>query len=280
MISMRVSIIVSVVLLGVLMLGCKQSDPEDMLGRNGDVVNFSGYVWDVKIAEAYQVGPGPNYFSGYYEDVFVDEQGYLHMRIAEHDGKWFSSEVVSQMNMGYGKYTWVVQGDLENIPENITLGLFTWDNNTFFDQANSEVDIEISKWGDAEEQNTLLFSVQPVNFGPYYPERTYLADTEPGELIGVTTHTFIWTDTLITWKSYHGDSESAEDMVAEWSFDLDNPARVKNENGNSSAPIIIPAPGATTNARINFWLLPWISSVPTDGEEQEMVIRRFSYQAY
>lgn len=274
---MRISSIFGFVCIGLLAFGCKQSEPEDVLGRTGDVVNFSGYLWDVKIAESYQVGPGPNYFSGYYEDVFIDEQGYLHMRIAEHDGKWFSSEVITQQNMGYGKYTFVVQGDLEQIPENITLGLFTWDNNTFFDQANSEVDIEISKWGDKEEQNTLLYSVQPVNFGPYYPERTHLAETPEESLIGVTTHTFVWTDTLIIWKSYYGDSEQPEDLITEWSFDLDNPARVKNENGNSSAPIVIPAPGETTNARINFWLLPWVATAPTDGKEQEVVIRRFAY---
>lgn len=276
---MRTAYIVALTCFGLFAFGCKQSDPENIIGRVGDEVNFSGYKWDVKISEQFQVGPGPNYFSGAYEDVYVDQNGFLHMRIAEHDGKWFSSEVVAQQNMGYGKYTFVVQGDLENIPENITLGLFTWDNNTFFDQANSEVDIEISKWGDAAEDNTLLYSVQPVNFGPYYTERTHLAETPTGSLIGITTHTFVWTDTLITWKSYYGDSEAAEDLITEWSFDLDNPARVKNEGGNSSAPIVIPAPGETTNARINFWLLPWISSVPTDGKEQEVIIRRFAYVA-
>lgn len=261
-----------------LFMGCTQSDPEDVLGRIGDIVHFSGYTWDVKISEQYAVGPGPNYFSGYYEDVFVDEHGYLHMRIAEHDGKWYSSEVVSQMNMGYGTYIFVTQADLENIPENVTLGLFTWDNNTFYEQANSEIDIEFSKWGNPDEENTLLYSVQPVNFGPYYPERTYLADTKPGELIGITTHMFTWTDTLITWKSFSGDSQQEADLIAEWQFDLDNPARVKNENGNSSLPIVIPAPGTTTNARINFWLLPWIDTAPTNGQELEVVIRRFSYE--
>ncbi len=277
---MRVTKTLGAAFFALLAFGCKQSDPEEMLGRIGDVVYFSGYTWDVKIFEQYQVGPGPNYFSGHYEDVFVDENGYLHLRIAEHDGKWFSSEVISQMNMGYGKYTWVVQADLENIPENTTLGLFTWDNNTFYEEANSEIDIEISKWGDPDEENTLLFSVQPVNFGPYYPERTHLAETNAGELIGVTTHTFTWTDTLVVWYSYAGNTEDPEKLLATWSFDLDNPARVKNENGNSSLPIIIPAPGATTNARMNYWLLPWISSVPTDGLEQEVIIQKFSYTAY
>lgn len=257
---------------------CAQSDPEDVLGRIGDKVNFSGYTWDIKSNE-YPVGPGPNYFSGYYSDVFTDEHGYLHLRIAEHDGKWYSTEVITEQNLGYGKYVFVVQADLENIPENTVLGLFTWDNNTFYEAANSEVDIEFSKWGDTLNPNTMNYSVQPVNFGTFYPERTNNAVAEPGALIGVTTHTFNWTDTLITWKSYSGDSESDENLIAEWSFDLDHPGRIKTEDGNSSLPIVIPSPGATTNARINYWILPWVSASPTDGLEQEVVIRRFSYTA-
>lgn len=258
--------------------GCKQSDPEDVLGREGDVVNFSGYVWDVKINE-YAVGPGPNYFSRFYEDIYIDENGYLHMRIAEHDGKWYSTEIVGRDTLGYGKYTWVMQADLENIPENITVGLFTWDNESFFAEANSEVDIEFSKWGNPDLATTLHYSVQPVAFGPTYPERTHNAFTEPGDLVGVTTHVFTWTDTLIEWRSYKGDSTDPLNETAYWSFDLDNPARVKNEGGNSSEAIVIPGPGPNTNARINFWLLPWIDTTPTDGLEQEIIVRRFEYEA-
>ena len=40
---------------------CKQSDPEDVLGRQGDVVTFAGRNWDVKYSLV-PVGPGPNNF--------------------------------------------------------------------------------------------------------------------------------------------------------------------------------------------------------------------------
>jgi len=258
--------------------GCQQSDPSDVLGRVGDVVNFSGYVWDVKHNE-YAVGPGPNYFSRFYEDIFIDENGYLHMRIAEHDGKWYATEIVGRDTLGYGTYTWVMQADLENIPENITVGLFTWNNESFYSDANSEVDIEFSKWGNPDLATTLHYSVQPVAFGPTYPERSHNALTQPGDLIGVTTHTFTWTDTLITWASYMGDVVDPSKQTASWSFNLDNPARIKYENGNASVPIVIPGPAEATNARINFWILPWIDLKPTDGLEQEIVVRSFSYVA-
>ncbi|KRP10244.1 MAG: hypothetical protein ABR95_10540 [Sphingobacteriales bacterium BACL12 MAG-120813-bin55] len=258
-------------------LGCEQSDPEDVLGRIGDVVYFSGYEWDVKIYENTQQGPGPNWFSGHYEDVWVDEKGYLHMRISNRDGRWWASEIVGRDNIGFGTYTWVVQGDLENIPENIVLGLFSWDNNTFQEEANSEVDIEFAKWGDATTNKTLHYSVQPVSFGPVYPERSFAPETPAGSLIGVSTHSFLWTDSIIEWKSYTGEGIDPANQIAEWTFTLDNPARVKNENGLSSDPVIIPSPGATTNARINFWIMPWISPAPTDNSEHEIVIRSFTY---
>lgn len=258
-----------------LLSSCEQSEPEDVLGRIGDVVDFSGYKWDVKHAP-YQQGPGPNYFSGLYEDVFVDYRGYLHLRIAQHNGIWYSTEVITQENLGYGTYVFTIQGDLVNIPINTVLGLFTWSNESFATQANSEVDIEFAKWGN-EDAGTLHYSVQPVNFGPFYAERTKEAAVDPNALIGVSTHTFHWTDSLISWKSYAGAAIDPSKEIASWSFDLNNPARIKYENGNASAPIVIPAPDDHTNARINYWILPQAGIAPSDGLEHEIVIQNFDY---
>ena len=84
---------------------------------------------------------GPNYFSGRYEDVWVDENGYLY-NISEHDGRWYSSEVVSRDTMGYGTHTGWCRGDLLEYSGEHCIGIFTWDNNTFHKtDGNSEIDI-------------------------------------------------------------------------------------------------------------------------------------------
>jgi hypothetical protein len=256
---------------------CKQSDPTDQLMRQGDIINFAGRKWDIKSNE-WAVGPGPNYFSKRYSDVWLDENGYLHLNIAFHDGKWYSTEVISQDNLGYGTYAWTIQGDPHLFADNVVLGLFTWDNNSFYTQANSEVDVELSYWGNRSNPSPLTYSVQPVSFGPVYEERSHKVDMEDALLAGVTTHVFNWTDTLITWYSYPGEYRVDANSYADWSFDLNNPARVKYENGQSSVPVIIPAPGATTNARMNFWTLPHVAIGPSDGQNQEIVIRNFVYQ--
>ncbi|MBM3427836.1 MAG: glycoside hydrolase family 16 protein [Bacteroidetes bacterium] len=258
------------------MLGCKQSDPQDVLGRVGDIVTFSGRKWDVK-SSVTPVGPGPNVFSKRYDDVWVDDKGYLHLTIDQHDNQWYSSEVVSQENLGYGTYTWTIQADPMSFAENVVLGLFTWDNNTFITDGNSEVDIEFSKWGDPMNVAPTTYSVQPVSFGSFYAERTRKKEISNALLKGVTTHQFHWTDSLITWMSFRGSLAIGE-PIASWSFDLNHPPRVKVEGGVVSNPIVIPSPGLTTNARMNFWTLPYQSLAPLNGVRHEVVIQRFTYE--
>jgi hypothetical protein len=259
--------------------GCKQSDPSEVLMREGDVVTFAGRKWDIKSSNT-QVGPGPNLFSKRYNDVRVDENGYLRLSIINRDGLWYSTEVISQDTMGYGKYAWTLQMDPMEFASNVVLGLFTWDNNTFFSDGNSEVDIEFSKWGNEESVLPLTYSVQPVQFGPFNDERSEYMNIDPELLHGVTTHVFEWTDTLITWYSYKGEYNSGNPRIASWSFDLSNPARIKYEGPNQSQPIIIPAPGNTTNARMNFWTLPHVAIGPANGQRHEITIRDFRYEPF
>jgi hypothetical protein len=135
--------------------------------------------------------------------------------------------VVGQDNLGYGTYIFTIQADPMSFSENVVFGLFTWDNNTLLTQGNSEVDIEFSKWGDATAEEPTTFSVQPVSFGAFYPERTRERFIDPDVLKGVTTHMFNWTDTLITWYSYAGEDYENATPIASWSFNLNNPPRVK-----------------------------------------------------
>lgn len=60
--------------------------------RSARTISFSGYNWAVKssVDEAagifWTVDPGQNYFSHYATNVWVDEQGRLHLKIAQQNG--------------------------------------------------------------------------------------------------------------------------------------------------------------------------------------------------
>lgn len=242
-----------------------------------DPMYFSGHHWDIKEYESYPAGPGNNFFSARASDVFVDSSGFMHMRLAEHNGKWYSTEVISEEEMGYGIYTFVIEGDLEQLPENSVIGLFTWDDSSYFSQCNSEIDVEIARWGDPTLPDPLLYSVQPVWSAGHFPERSHMVNTLPGKLNGITAHRIIWTDSLITWMSWERFADSPN-MLGSWTFDLNNPPRRKDENGQVSDYIIIPAPGPDTHTHFNFWMLN--GGPPSDGQEHEIIIRNFSYEPY
>ena len=262
------------VLAAFTLLTCEQSEPI-FNARDGDILTFSGLKWEIKHGTQL-LGPGPNFFSDHPNDVWIDDQDYLHLTIHEHDGKWFSTEVISVDTFAYGTYVFTIQGNLKNIDKNIVLGLFTWDNNTFQEEANSEVDIEFAKWGVDTVENTLQYGVQPISFGEYNPERVDKPDVNSDNWIGVSTHAFTWTDTLITWASWVGSEYGDGPPLASWSFNLDNPPRIKFEGNNQSDPVIIPAPGNTTNARMNLWLLNGPEG-PSNKFNHEVIIQKFQF---
>jgi hypothetical protein len=66
-------------------------------------LRFSGYDWTVKSGEG-RVGPGPNYFSADDDNVAVDAEGWLHLRVTRRDDRWLCAEVVSAQSFGSGAY--------------------------------------------------------------------------------------------------------------------------------------------------------------------------------
>lgn len=267
--------------IGILALtGCYQSppkpiDPNEQPLDSGDIF-FSGYGWNKK-ASAFPVGPGPNFFSASDKNVWLDDQGYLHLKITKEGTQWRAAELISTANMGYGTYIFTVASNLTTFNEKVVLGLFTWDDNTFYEQANSEVDIEFSRWNNATDTLLTTFGVQPIIFdNPVaYEERKSKPLMQVSTLKGVTTHAFTWKSDEITWVSYVGDTYPGTQEIGNWRFDLNNQPRTKIEGGKVSNPIVIPAPGTTTNARMNLWLLG--GQAPTNGQEVEVVMKSFKY---
>ena len=246
-------------------------------------LKFAGLTWWVKASRDGLAGPGPNYFSADPQDVFVDEQGRLHLTISHRDGKWFSTEVVTQATTGYGQYEFHLVGPVDGLDPNAVLGLFTWDSHTWKTDANSEIDIELTRWADADAPN-LNYSVHP-GWGPdtesgKHPERTTLFDMAlDGD---ESTHVINWTPTRVTNSSYQGAGLDPEKLIYSWSFDDTNPPRItNNEQGDTSDPIVIPRPSTTTHTRINLWLIDTDgdnqADPPTDGQPIQVIISGFRF---
>ncbi len=246
-------------------------------------IEFAGMSWGIKHNAEGKAGPGPNYFSNDERDVWVDDQGRLHLTISLRDGKWRCTEVVSEASTGYGEYEFQVTGPIDKLDPNVVLGLFTWDTQTWKTDANSEIDIEVTRWSKAGAPN-LHYAVHP-GWGPdtesgRHPERVKVRHMK---LTGdVSTHVIQWSPTRVTCASYQGEEQDPKRLIDRWGFDDTNPPRiVGNGQGEVTDPIVIPKPSPTTNTRINLWLnnadRDHLGDPPTDGQPIEVIISGFKY---
>lgn len=122
-------------------------------------VEFGGMLWGLR-QTAGPVDPGPNTFSNAEDQVWIDERGRAHLSLQKRDGIWFASEMMAKKDAGYGTYRFTASSSLKSLDPNIVFGFFTWDRNPGL--FNREIDIEISKWGDAEGPEG-WFTVQPYD---------------------------------------------------------------------------------------------------------------------
>jgi len=218
--------------------------------RTSREISFSGYEWWVK-ASAEPVGPGPNYFSDSQENVWVDEEGKLHLKIEERDGKWHCGEVILKESFTYGRYVFQITGTVGQLDPNVVLGLFTWDNSP--EEHHREIDIEFSRWG-VELADNAQYVIQPWDqHGNRY--RWMMP-----ELIERSTHSFEWGQNSIDFLSLRGHNSFApeDSIIYTWHY-----------SGTS-----IPTNG-NEKVRINLWL--FYGNAPTDMSEVEVVIDKVEY---
>lgn len=215
-------------------------------------LEFSGRAWNVKTSVA-PTGPGPNYFSDLPEDVWVDESGRLHLRIVYRNGAWRCTEVFTTAPLGYGSYTFVLAGPVDQLDQNVVLGLFTWDD-TAPQHNYREIDIEFSRWGE-ETGETAQFVVQPWDrAGNRHHFDAVLTQ-------GVSAHRFVWSADSIDFTSVQGRTfpPAPGDLIESWLY-----------RGRD-----VPPAGAES-ARINLWLLN--GQAPSDGQAVEVIIESFAFE--
>lgn len=229
------------------------------------MITFGGQNWWVKDS-----GCGissishPNSFSDSNSNVWVDSNGYLHLKITHVGDKWYSSEVVSANSPGYGTYVFTIKGRIDLLDPNVVFGLFTWDTNA--PQYNyGEMDLEFStRLHDTNGPNDAQYAIQPQNITGN--SHRFPLDCSSND---VTTHEFSWHPDELDFESYYGDYplSNGNNMIQSWSY-----------TGND-----IPPTGGE-NIRIGLWLLPPENSEPNspggppgDGQEVEIVVKSFQH---
>lgn len=212
------------------------------------MITWAGRTWDVKVGQG--LGPGPNNWSDSTENVWVDTNGYVHLKVTESNGLWYSSEIIGKESLGFGEYRFVVDGPVHDLDTNVVGGLLT-----FLDD-NNEIDIEFARAFHPTTSNNAVYSTQPAIPGDTsYP--FFFAPTN-GNL---TTHRFIWEPTTISYESYHGDGDpalSSNEVFASWTY---TGSEIPEES--------------IERVHLNLW--QFMGRIPSDTQNLEMVIRDFLF---
>jgi hypothetical protein len=213
------------------------------LNTDARIINFAGRNWIVKSGYG---GPGPNYWSDSEHSVWIDENGWLHLKIREVDGRWYCSEVYTEFPTQYGVHSFYVIGRLDSLDMNIIAAMFLYKDDS------NEVDIEFTKWGSQNPGYNSQYAIQPWE--------------NPGNMVrflmkldGInTTHYFDWQPSEIKFKSIHEHYEHPPDssyIIYDWQYiGDDNPTEERE-----------------LKVHINFWL--YQGEPPTDKKEVEIIIK-------
>jgi hypothetical protein len=215
---------------------------------DSNTLQFSGYAWKTRNSPQEASAPGPNYWSNSTQNVWVDGKGCLHLKIINHNGKWYCPEVYTLQALGYGTYVFHTASPVDNLDKNVVLGLFTYKDDSH------EVDIEYSRQGQEGGFNS-GFTVQPA---PYTSDNsldfsTNLTGTE-------STHVFTWRSDKVSFETIQGN------------FTV---ANAPDENVIRTWQSKVSCDSADAKTVLNLWLYHGLT--PSNLQEIEVVITSFEF---
>lgn len=157
--------------------------------RPAKLLAFSGYEWQVLDAWSDRGGGNRNRA----DNVDVDRDGALHLRVTQRDREWTSAEIGLARSLGYGTYVFVVRNAAAALPSAV-LSLFTWDEGAEAEHFR-EMNIELGRPGPGDMPGQ--FVLQPnimassLSRFPVTVERT--------------TYLWRWASGVVSFKAIRGD---------------------------------------------------------------------------
>ncbi len=210
-------------------------------------VQFSGYEWEIRDT-ASDPGGSKNFYDP--ANVWTDQRGFLHLRIAKQGDRWISSELRLSRSLGYGSYRFVVQ-DVSHLEPAAVFAMFTWDDSG----PSREMDIEISRWGEPADKNA-QYVIQPY----VVPANTVRFMAPPGPL----TYWINWQPGKVAFRTVRGSSSRLLTSGLSGSNEVD-------EHVFTSG---VPSPG---NERIHMNLYVYNNKSNPLRQGSEVIVEKFEF---
>jgi hypothetical protein len=215
-------------------------------------IYFAGRDWTVKSGD--NIGPGPNHWDE--GNVWIDQNGYLHLALTRRDGRWYCAQVSMTDRLGFGRYQFWVTGRIDRLDPNVVFGLFNYPTSDVGPDGTHEIDIEFARWGKPRAPSG-NYTVWPARKGLQSAHHPF-----PAELSGDnTTQRFVWSPASVTFQSLLGHSNDNTGQLAIWRY---QPSDHASFIGDEPMPV-----------EMNLWLFK--GQPPINGKQIELVVRAFSF---
>jgi hypothetical protein len=171
-------------------------------------LHFSGYEWEV-----HQTPGEPSGSQNVYDpaNAWVDQNGFLHLRIARSSDGWTSADLSLSRSLGYGSYRFVIR-DISDLEPAAVLSISTRDES----EPYREMDIQISRWGQATGKNA-QYVVQP-----YFVPANLVRFLAPA---GTLTYSLSWEPGRASFRTLRKSGAGGkEEMIATHTFTSGVPA--------------------------------------------------------
>ncbi|WP_114791079.1 hypothetical protein U0035_21810 [Niabella yanshanensis] len=246
----HITIQLGLIILLLLHTGCQKTtsgNQEDETPVKGArIITFSGHQWEVRSSSGKAAGPGPNFFSDSEDNVWLDNNGRLHLRITMRNGQWYCAGIKLLKSYTYGRYLFELDSRVDTLDKNVVNGLFIYEND------DQEVDIEFSKWS-VDQNMDAQFVVQPGDKSGN-KKKFFLNHADHQSV-----HWIDWFPDQIAFASFRGllrDTAKAGNMIQKWAYSGDDLPVDRDES-----------------VKLNLWLFKGLP--PANRKETEVIVSGF-----
>lgn len=239
-------------------------------------IDFSGFRWNIKVSTS-PAPPGNNFFSGSADNVFVDPQGFLHLRILQQNKGWACVELSCDTTLSYGDFVLYPATKLDILDRNAVLSLDLGISHPLVENdpdPQPDCGVRFTKWGSKSAVNPLVYTVKPINSKnhiTHFPQFPFVMQGE------YSTHIIKWREDHLTFVSYHDHGYPTAWQAERWRF----PALAKD---SALVPTITPQ----SKIKIGLWLVPALPNpaipndqplfnTPANNKMIEVLIKQFEF---
>lgn len=168
-------------------------------------LKFSGYDWEIRTIASDKGGTNNLYDP---DNAWTDDTGALHLQIRKKSDRWSCAEIFINRSLGYGTYAVTVR-DTSSLEPAAVFSMFTFEDWSG-EEHYREMDVEVSRWGDATSKNNAQFVIQPF----YVPGNVFAFNAPSGTL----TYSMRWESGHASFSTVRGTSSRPGALVSEHEF--------------------------------------------------------------